>query len=405
MYTESYSEQMFDTDNASMFSMYDPTIVKPEPMSENSCSETDHPVYTDLSSAQYSFTTPKLTLLKQEKKEFAETFDNLLSWTSKHPEHWSRREVLDWVYYVADVKKFDCSKLYGERYQSLTGQKLCRMSKEDFTSLDSHYGAILYSLFSSLVQKSIFSEPSPPDTLNPDAYPFLHTTYPCLPVPFGATSDPSSTTTEHDLSVFINDAGVSVDIDGNFYDIDVATKIDIPKIDCDYGYVSGGSDMESNMARCGSTSSEPYDSFSISDEEEMQTCSHFTQTSRRRMSPSVSSDEDIEEKVVSPRKRITSTSKGNHLWEFIRDLLKDPNLNPSLLKWEDKESGVFKFVQSEAVASMWGRKKNNPGMTYEKLSRAMRFCRTAGYFGDVPKNGKFPKKLCFRFGPKAHDWK
>jgi hypothetical protein len=60
------------------------------------------------------------------------------------------------------------------------------------------------------------------------------------------------------------------------------------------------------------------------------------------------------------------------LWEFVRDLLKDPQFNPSLLKWEDKELGVFKFVQSEAVAAMWGRKKNNPGMTYEKLSRAMR---------------------------------
>ena len=65
-------------------------------------------------------------------------------------------------------------------------------------------------------------------------------------------------------------------------------------------------------------------------------------------------------------------SRGNHLWEFVRDLLKDTRFNPSLLKWEDREQGVFKFVQSEAVAQMWGRKKNNPGMTYEKLSRAMR---------------------------------
>lgn len=65
-------------------------------------------------------------------------------------------------------------------------------------------------------------------------------------------------------------------------------------------------------------------------------------------------------------------SKGNHLWEFIRDTLKDPNFNPTLIKWEDKDEGVFRFVQSEAVAQMWGRKKNNKCMTYEKLSRAMR---------------------------------
>lgn len=71
-------------------------------------------------------------------------------------------------------------------------------------------------------------------------------------------------------------------------------------------------------------------------------------------------------------RRVGQGSKGNHLWEFVRDLLKDPSLNPTLLRWEDKEAGVFRFVQSEAVAKMWGRKKNNPGMTYEKLSRAMR---------------------------------
>jgi hypothetical protein len=34
-----------------------------------------------------------------------------------------------------------------------------------------------------------------------------------------------------------------------------------------------------------------------------------------------------------------------------------------------------------------------------------RFCRSAGYFAEVPKTGKFPKKLCFRFGPKAYGWK
>lgn len=64
--------------------------------------------------------------------------------------------------------------------------------------------------------------------------------------------------------------------------------------------------------------------------------------------------------------------KGNHLWEFIRDLLFDSRYNPSLVKWEDREEGVFKFVKSDQVAKLWGKKKNNPVMTYEKLSRAMR---------------------------------
>lgn len=60
------------------------------------------------------------------------------------------------------------------------------------------------------------------------------------------------------------------------------------------------------------------------------------------------------------------------LWEFIRDLLLSERTNPSFIRWERREDGVFKFVQSDKVAKMWGERKQNPKMTYEKLSRAMR---------------------------------
>lgn len=60
------------------------------------------------------------------------------------------------------------------------------------------------------------------------------------------------------------------------------------------------------------------------------------------------------------------------LWEFIRDLLLNDRTNPSFIRWERREDGVFKFVQSDKVAKMWGERKQNPKMTYEKLSRAMR---------------------------------
>eukprot|EP00061_Rhincodon_typus_P006925 g28056.t1 len=63
--------------------------------------------------------------------------------------------------------------------------------------------------------------------------------------------------------------------------------------------------------------------------------------------------------------------RGTHLWEFIRDILLDSDKNPGLLKWEDRSEGVFRFLKSEAVAQLWGKKKNNSSMTYEKLSRAM----------------------------------
>lgn len=34
---------------------------------------------------------------------------------------------------------------------------------------------------------------------------------------------------------------------------------------------------------------------------------------------------------------------------------------------------MFRIVESEKLARLWGKKKNNAKMTYEKLSRAMRY--------------------------------
>jgi len=91
--------------------------------------------------------------------------------------------------------------------------------------------------------------------------------------------------------------------------------------------------------------------------------------------------------------------KGNHLWEFIRDLLKSSHYNPDYIRWEDSSSGVFRIVHSEAVAKAWGKKKNNPRMTYEKLSRAMRYY----YKRDILERVD-GRRLVYKFGKKAYGW-
>ena len=68
----------------------------------------------------------------------------------------------------------------------------------------------------------------------------------------------------------------------------------------------------------------------------------------------------------------STATKGHHLWEFIRDTINDRRYNPECIKWENKEQGIFRIVNSAEIAKMWGRTKNNSTMTYEKFSRAMR---------------------------------
>lgn len=88
------------------------------------------------------------------------------------------------------------------------------------------------------------------------------------------------------------------------------------------------------------------------------------------------------------------------LWEFIRDLLLNPSTNPSLIRWERREDGIFKFVQSDKVAKMWGDRKQNPRMTYEKLSRAMRY-----YYKSQVLLPVFGRRLVYKFGPNATGWR
>ncbi|XP_051885578.1 ETS homologous factor-like [Pristis pectinata] len=92
--------------------------------------------------------------------------------------------------------------------------------------------------------------------------------------------------------------------------------------------------------------------------------------------------------------------RGTHLWEFIRDILLDSEKNPGLIKWEDRSEGVFRFLKSEAVAQLWGKKKNNSSMTYEKLSRAMRY-----YYKREILERVDGRRLVYKFGKNARGWR
>ncbi|XP_077674662.1 ETS homologous factor isoform X4 [Eretmochelys imbricata] len=92
--------------------------------------------------------------------------------------------------------------------------------------------------------------------------------------------------------------------------------------------------------------------------------------------------------------------RGTHLWEFIRDILLNSEKNPGLIKWEDRSEGVFRFLKSEAVAQLWGKKKNNSSMTYEKLSRAMRY-----YYKREILERVDGRRLVYKFGKNAGGWR
>uniref|UniRef100_A0A3Q3E468 ETS homologous factor n=1 Tax=Labrus bergylta TaxID=56723 RepID=A0A3Q3E468_9LABR len=116
-------------------------------------------------------------------------------------------------------------------------------------------------------------------------------------------------------------------------------------------------------------------------------------------SPTPSSPE-IKRSCSRPHQVKKHNPRGTHLWEFIRDILLNPERNPGLIKWEDRAEGVFRFLKSEAVAQLWGKKKNNSSMTYEKLSRAMRY-----YYKREILERVDGRRLVYKFGRNARGWR
>ncbi|CAG5114842.1 unnamed protein product [Candidula unifasciata] len=106
-----------------------------------------------------------------------------------------------------------------------------------------------------------------------------------------------------------------------------------------------------------------------------------------------------------PGRKPGQVSNVLHLWEFMRDLLHTAD-GRGIIEWISRQDGVFRVVNSSEVARLWGeKKKNKKQMTYEKLSRSLRYSRLEGYFADLPKDKNYPKKLCFKFGSKAKNWR
>ncbi|XP_051708224.1 ETS homologous factor isoform X5 [Oryctolagus cuniculus] len=116
----------------------------------------------------------------------------------------------------------------------------------------------------------------------------------------------------------------------------------------------------------------------------------------------VAESADMKKEHDHPAKSHTKkhNPRGTHLWEFIRDILLNPDKNPGLIKWEDRSEGIFRFLKSEAVAQLWGKKKNNSSMTYEKLSRAMRY-----YYKREILERVDGRRLVYKFGKNARGWR
>ncbi|KAM7425125.1 purine-rich negative regulatory element binding [Porites harrisoni] len=71
-----------------------------------------------------------------------------------------------------------------------------------------------------------------------------------------------------------------------------------------------------------------------------------------------------------------------HLWEFLLELLADESCR-SIITWSNENRMEFKIKVPDEVAKRWGQFKRTRTMTYDKLSRALRFYYSKGIIQKV----------------------
>merc|ERR1711971_159988 len=120
-------------------------------------------------------------------------------------------------------------------------------------------------------------------------------------------------------------------------------------------------------------------------------------------------EEKPQRKLVSRRSRKPSRNpipqqrkKGSTLKisQWIVELLRNPETNPSVIMWEDEPAGKFRVINSNAFAALWAKVKKNPAMNYEKLSRAMRY-----YYRNKEIEMVKGERLTYKFGPNMRDFR
>ncbi|NXV22501.1 ELF3 factor, partial [Cepphus grylle] len=302
-------------------------------------------------------------------------------WFSELPYFWTKVQVLEWISYHVEKNKYDASSI-DFSCCNMDGHALCHCTRDQMRLIFGPLGDELYDrlheitsdelnwIIDLLEKEDVTSQetflttshlelgnPCAKDSLEDmkPTNPFLSTDFTCLP---GAMSPGSSDISGPMMSHSPN----SQDSGGSDLDLDPAEA----KLFPDNGF-SGSKKGDSKHGK------------------------------RKRGRPRKLSKESRD--CLESRKSKHSP-RGTHLWEFIRDILIHPELNEGLMKWEDRQEGVFKFLRSEAVAQLWGQKKKNSSMTYEKLSRAMRY-----YYKREILERVDGRRLVYKFGKNSSGWK
>ncbi|KAM3877815.1 ETS-related transcription factor Elf-3 [Diretmus argenteus] len=315
-----------------------------------------------------------------------------------NPHCWTSENVLEWISDHIDSIKFDASTL-SLAYCTMDGPTLCQMSRDQMTDV---FGPQLGPHLSQSLHehKAKYELQNLSGTDLSETCQLLDNFLDNLNFPFLSTLKFGEGTYCNNRREF--DYGADYDL------VTLAMEPMTPLRETDYLSDSEYSSTSSggmfafqppSSPESRSSDSDPEFSYPLIAKENIKIEKVESKAKRPRGRPPKISRDHSSSFYENPKKS-KHAPRGTHLWEFIRDILIHPEKNQGLMKWEDRHEGVFKFLKSEAVAQMWGQKKKNSSMTYEKLSRAMRY-----YYKREILERVDGRRLVYKFGKNSSGWK
>lgn len=119
-----------------------------------------------------------------------------------------------------------------------------------------------------------------------------------------------------------------------------------------------------------------------------------TSTSTSVDSSSIAGSSSSATIILPPTKTGRQGGAHIHLWQFLKELLANPQQNGTAIRWLDRSKGVFKIEDSVRVARLWGRRKNRPAMNYDKLSRSIRQYYKKGIMKKTERSQRLVYQFC-----------
>ncbi|GFO41639.1 transcription factor etv7 [Plakobranchus ocellatus] len=283
------------------------------------------------------------------------------------PVQWTAAEVKAWLKFC--VEEFSLSPVCASRFD-MNGKAMCLLTRTDFIERAPHAGDVLYNVFqrlrhqegthvmchqqfqSPVILSSTVTNTKASSTIRQSFVPILPQpprSAPCTTATATATirtsSSSSSATTNSDCSH---------DDSKNILHVSTANNSIAPCVPV-------------SMLSPASSERSPSDNDS--------SCHNDRNTpSHENMDVDLDFKQEDSMSCLSPsNEEGPATSDGCRLlWEFVYQLLLDPRFS-NLVCWESEADLTFRINNQSGLAELWGQQKNKDNMTYEKLSRALRY--------------------------------